>query len=179
MAAIDEPELERLLDLVRELLGAADDSVLADANRTVNDALHLQPESVEAWLLKCQIASALGDDHAALAAVEMALKRSPQRTEALYWRGAILGDLGRAREALHAIEAALRLIGDDAHWLLEDLYFEKVTLLDALGLAAAALATREAALARCPGSSLIRDALAETARARLRSSLRVLRGGIE
>ena len=67
------------------------------------------------WLLKCQIASATGDDLAALAAVEMALAASRARTarvvrrpdrgphrsaRGLYWRGAVLGDLGRHREAL-------------------------------------------------------------------------------
>src|SRR5215475_1909589 len=113
MAAAYESELERLLDQVRELLGAGDDALLADANTAVNQALQLHPSCVDAWLLKCQVASAAGDDLAALAAVEMALHRSPHRAEALYWRGAVLGDLGRHREALRSIEAALRVLHDE------------------------------------------------------------------
>src|SRR5678816_2588625 len=102
-----ESELERLLDQVRELLGAGDDALLADANTTVNQALQLHPDSVDAWLLKCQVASATGDDIAALAAVEMALRRAPHRSEALYWRGAVLGGLFRPRAAAGAIALAL------------------------------------------------------------------------
>lgn len=177
MPAAYATELERLLDHVRELLGAGDDALLADANAAVNNALQLTPDCVDAWLLKAQIASATGDDHAALAAVEMALKRAPHRSEALYWRGAVLGDLGRHREALRSIEAALRVIGDTDHWLLEDLFYEKVTLLDSLGLHDAAVAACEAGLDRCPGSPLLRAALAPAQRARVRSGLKVLRGG--
>lgn len=177
MPAAYESELERLLDQARELLGAGDDSMLLEANTAVNQALMLHPDSVEAWLLKCQVASAAGDDHAALASVEMALHRAPHRAEALYWRGAVLGDLGRHREALRAIEAALRVLANADHWLLEDLFYEKVTILDALGLHDAAVAACEAGLDRCPGSPLLRAALAPAERARVRSSLKVLRGG--
>lgn len=177
MAAAYETELERLLEQARELLGAGDDTLLVEANTAVNQALQLNPDSIEAWLLKCQVASATGDDLAALAAVEMALRRSPHRAEALYWRGAVLGDLGRHREALRSIEAAMRVLGDADHWLLEDLFYEKVTILDALGLHDAAVAACEAGLDRCPGSPLLRAALAPAERARVKSSLKVLRGG--
>jgi tetratricopeptide (TPR) repeat protein len=177
MPAAYESELERLLDQARELLGAGDDSLLVEANTAVNQALQLNPDSVEAWLLKCQVASAAGDDYAALAAVEMALHRAPHRAEALYWRGAVLGDLCRHREALRSIEAALRVLANADHWLLEDLFYEKVTILDALGLHDAAVAACEAGLDRCPGSPLLRAALAPAERARVRSSLKVLRGG--
>ena len=177
MPAAYESELERLLEQARELLGAGDDTLLVEANTTVNAALQLSPECVEAWLLKCQVASAQGDDLAALAAVEMALRRSPHRAEAMYWRGAILGDLGRHREALRCIEGAMRVLGDADHWLLEDLYYEKVTILDSLGLHDAAVAACEAGLDRCPGSPLLRAALAPVERARVKSTLRVLRGG--
>ena len=177
MSAAYESELVRLLEQARELLGAGDDALLADANTAINHALQLSPDSIEAWLLKCQVASATGDDQAALAAVEMALRRAPHRAEALYWRGAVLGDLGRHREALRSIEGALRVLGDADHWLLEDLFYEKVTILYALGLHDAAVAACEAGLDRCPGSPLLRAALAPAERARVRSSLKVLRGG--
>jgi tetratricopeptide (TPR) repeat protein len=171
-------ELERMLDRARELLGAGDDAVLVDAVAIVNQALQLQPGSVDAWLLKCQIASALGDDPGALAAVEMALRSAPYRLECLYWRGAVLGDLGRHREALKSIEAALAVLDGDDHWLLEDLLYEKVILLDALGLHDAAVAACKAGLDRCPGSALLRAALVPTERTRVKSSLKVLRGGV-
>ena len=51
MPAPYESELERLLDHARELLGAGDDALLADANRAVNQALQLAPDSVDGWLL--------------------------------------------------------------------------------------------------------------------------------
>ena len=169
-------ELERLLDQVRDLLGDGDDAKLSEANLVVNQALQLRPDEVQAWLLKCQIASAMGDDLAALAAVEMALATS-HRPEVLYWRGAVLGDLGRHREALQSIEAALRGLADEPHWLLEELFHEKVTVLDALGLHDAAVAACAEGLERCPGSALLRAALAPAERARVRGTLKVLRGG--
>ena len=91
-----------------------------------------------AWLVKCQISSARGDDVAALAAAEAALAQAPSSPEAHYWRGALLGDLGHVRAGLAAIERAFALAGDRDAWLLEDLYFEKATMLDALVLRALA-----------------------------------------
>jgi len=170
-------EFDRLLDRARALLGEADDALLGEAHTAVNQALTLCPNSVDGWLIKCQVASATGDDIAALAAAEMAQHRAPERAECLYWRGAVLGDLGRHREALGAIEAGLCAITADDHWMLEDLYYEKAMLLEALGLHDAAVSTCEAGLARCPGSALLRAALAPVERARVRSSLTVLRGG--
>jgi tetratricopeptide (TPR) repeat protein len=172
-----DSEFDRLLDRARELLGEADDALLGEAHVAVNQALTLCPNSVDGWLVKCQVASATGDDISALAAVEMAQHRAPERAECLYWRGAVLGDLGRHREALRAIEAAFRVITDDDHWMLEDLYYEKAVVLDALGLHDAAVATCEAGLHTCPGSALLRAALVPAERARVRSSLKVLRGG--
>ena len=176
MHALDS-ELDRLLDRARELLGEADDTRLGEAHIAVNQALTLCPSSVDGWLVKCQVASATGDDIAALAAVEMAQHRAPERAECLYWRGAVLGDLGRHREALRAVEAAFRAITSDDQWMLEDLYYEKAVILDALGLHDAAIATCEAGLRSCPGSPLLRAALVPVERARMRSSLKVLRGG--
>lgn len=172
-----ETEFERLLDTARELLGAGDDAQLPEANQRINEALRLRPDSVDGWLVKCQVASATSDDIAALAAVEMAARRAPNRAETLYWRGAVLGDLGRHREALRAIEAGLRVLGEPEHWLTEDLYFEKMTILDALGLHDAAVVACSEGLAQCPGSALLRAALAPAERARVRGTLKVLRGG--
>jgi tetratricopeptide (TPR) repeat protein len=173
----DESEFDRLLERTRELLGANDDTHLGEATLHINQALMLRPDSVDGWLIKCQVISATGDDVAALAAAEMALARDPNRAECLYWRGAVLGDLGRHREALRSIEAALRSLVTADLWLLEDLFYEKVMILDALGMHDAAVATCERGLQKCPGSALLRAALAPAERARVRSSLRVLRGG--
>lgn len=170
-------EYDRLLERARELLGAGDDGLLVDANLAVNHALVLRPDSVEGWLLKCQVQSATGDDLAALAAAEMAVARAPLRAECLYWRGAVLGDIARYPDALRAIEAAFELATDDDHWLLEDLYYEKVMILEALEMPDAAVAACEAGLRACPGSALLRAALAPAERAKLRSTLKVLRGG--
>lgn len=172
-----DTEFDRLLEHARELLGAGDDAMLVDANVAINQALTLRPDSVEGWLVKCQVASATGDDIAALACAEMACTRAPARAETLYWRGAVLGDLGRYRESLRAIESAFRAITDDDTWMIEDLYYEKAMILEALGLHEAAVATCEAGLVHCPGSALLRAALMPAERARLRSTLKVLRGG--
>jgi tetratricopeptide (TPR) repeat protein len=172
-----DSEFDRLLDHARELLGGGDDSLLVDANIAVNQALTLRPDSIEGWLVKCQVASATGDDIAALAAAEMAHARAPHRAETLYWRGAILGDLGRHHESLRAIEAAFRAVTNDDQWMLEDLYYEKAMILEMLGLHEAAVATCEAGLSECPGSALLRAALVPAERARVRSGLKVLRGG--
>lgn len=177
MRAGYDSEFDRLLDRARELLGAGDDALLVEANTAINQALTLRPDSVDGWLVKCQVASATGDDIAALASAEMAHTRGPNRAETLYWRGAVLGDLGRHREALRSIEAAFRAITADDHWMLEDLYYEKSMILESLGLHEAAVATCEAGLSRCPGSALLRAALVPAERARVRSSLKVLRGG--
>ena len=170
-------EYDRLLEKARELLGAGDDALLADANLAVNHALVLRPDSVEGWLLKCQVQSAAGDDLGALAAAEMAVARAPLRAECLYWRGAVLGDIARFPDALRAIEAAFELATEDDHWLLEDLHYEKVMILEALEMPEAAVAACEAGLRACPGSPLLRAALAPAERAKLRSTLKVLRGG--
>lgn len=172
-----DSEFDRLLDLARASLGAGDDTQLSEANASINQALTLRPDSVDGWLVKCQVASATGDDIAALAAVEMAIQRSPERAECLYWRGAVLGDLGRHREALRAIERALRALTTDDYWMLEDLFYEKATILDALGLHEAAVATCELGLQKCPGSALLRSALAPVERARVRATLKVIPGG--
>ncbi|HEY4241263.1 MAG TPA: tetratricopeptide repeat protein [Kofleriaceae bacterium] len=172
-----DTEFDRLLDRARELLGEGEDGVLAEAAAAVNQALTLRPESVDGWLVKCQVSSATGDDIAALAAVEMAHLRAPERAETLYWRGAVLGDLGRHREALRSIEAAFRALAEGDAWMIEDLWYEKVMILEALGLHDAAIAACEAGLSICPGSALLRAALQPAERARVRSSLTVLRGG--
>ena len=172
-----DTEFDRLLDQARELLGAGEDGLLVAAHNAVNQALTLRPDSVDGWLVKCQVASATGDDISALAAAEMALHRAPNRAETQYWFGAVLGDLGRHREALRSIEAAFRAIIADDHWLLEDLFYEKATILEILGLHEAAVATCESGLQACPGSALLRAALVPAERARVRSGLHVLRGG--
>jgi tetratricopeptide (TPR) repeat protein len=119
--------------------------------------------------------SALGDDVAALAASEMAVRRAGDRAEVHYWRAAILGDLGHYEEGLRALDRAFRTLGEDDAWLLEDLYYEKATMLDAMGAREAAFATYEAGLERCPGSAILRAGLEPFERSK--PALKVLRGG--
>jgi tetratricopeptide (TPR) repeat protein len=175
----DGDEFEDDLELARNLLGASDDlAVLEDANDACNRALAQRPDDVSAWLVKCQILSARGDDLAALAAAEMAVRRAPRTAEAHYWRAAVLGDIGRYHDGLKALDRAFRSLTDEDGWMLEDLYYEKATMLDALGEREAAVATYEAGLERCPGSTLLRAGLEPLQRARVRSTFKVIRGGL-
>src|SRR5688572_28258014 len=144
-------EFEDALEMSHALLGGNEGaSDLWEANEYVNRALRLRPTDPEAWMLKCQIMSALEDDAAALASAEMALRRAPRSAEAHYWRAAVLADMERYADALKAIERAFRCMTDDDEWLLEDLYYEKAAVFDAIGRQDEALATFEAGLKRCP-----------------------------
>ncbi len=174
-----DDQVTELLEVARDLLGTGDDArALAEANLAVSRALALRVDDPRAWLVKCQVLSAQGDDAAALAAAEMALRRAPRMAEAHYWRAAILGDLGHYRDGLRAVDRAFTHVGDDDAWLTEDLYYEKATMLDALGERDAARATYEAGLERCPGSALLRSGLEPPAAPRRPAMLKVLRGGL-
>jgi tetratricopeptide (TPR) repeat protein len=172
----DDDDYQACLELTRELLARGDDPEdLARANLACNRAIQLRTDDAEGWLLKCQLLSALGDDVAALAASEMAIRRAPHRAEVHYWRAAVLGDLGQYEDGLRALDRAFRALGGDDAWLLEDIYYEKATMLDAMGAREAALATYEAGLERCPGSAILRAGLEPLQRGR--PSLKLLRGG--
>jgi tetratricopeptide (TPR) repeat protein len=174
-----QSEFEETLDMARSLLaGDSDSGDALEANDLVGRALSLRPESCSAWILKCQVLSSLDDDIAALASVEMAIRFSPKAAEAHYWRAAVLSDLGRLDEALRAINRCFRYASLDDSWLLEDLYCEKAMILDALGLSEEAVAAYEAGLKRCPSSSLLHAGLAPMRRAKLKSDMKVLRGGL-
>lgn len=175
MEVVDD-DYDACLELTRELLARGDEpDDLGRASAACNRAIQMRPDEAEGWLLKCQLMSALGDDVAALAAAEMAMRRAPRRAEVHYWRAAILGDLGHYEEGLRALDRAFRSLDCDDSWLLEDLYYEKATMLDAMGAREAALATYEAGLERCPGSAILRAGLEPLQRAR--PNLKVLRGG--
>jgi tetratricopeptide (TPR) repeat protein len=172
-------EYEDSLEMARALLGGNEGaSDLWEANDYVNRALRQRPADPEAWMLKCQILSALEDDPAALAAAEMALRRAPRSAEAHYWRAAVLADMERYAEALKSIERAFRSLGDDDEWLLEDLYYEKGTVLDAIGRQDEALAVYEAGLKRCPDSQILKAGLEPLRKERIRRHLKVLQGGL-
>jgi len=177
-------DFDDCMALARELLATSGHEAggdLYEASDAVNAAIRLRPGNADAWLLKCQIMSALEDDPAALAAAEMALRRAPRRSEAHYFRASVLADMERFPEALRAIERAFRNLGvqgpgsDD--WLLEDLYYEKAALLSALSREDEALSTFEEGLRRCPGSTILRSALEPLRRSRVRARLTVLDGG--
>lgn len=171
-------EYEDSLEMARALLGGNEGaSDLWEANEYVNRALRLRPTDSEAWMLKCQILSALEDDAAALASAEMALRRAPRSAEAHYWRAAVLADMERYADALKAIERAFRCLGEDDDWLLEDLYYEKAAVLDAIGRADEALQTYEAGLKRCPDSQILKAGLEPLRRERMRRTFKVIPGG--
>lgn len=172
-------EFEDSLEMSRALLGGNEGaSDLWEANDYANRALRMRPADPDAWMLKCQILSALEDDPAALASAEMALRRSPRCAEAHYWRAAVLADMERYAEALKSIERAFRCLGDDDEWLLEDLFYEKGAVLDAVGRQDEALATYEAGLKRCPESQILKAGMEPIRRARMRRAFKVLQGGL-
>ncbi len=171
-------EFEDSLEMARALLGGNEGaSDLWEANEYVNRALRLRPADADAWMLKCQIMSALEDDPAALASAEMALRRAPRSAEAHYWRAAVLADMERYADALKAIERAFRYMGKDDEWLLEDLYYEKAAVLDAIGRQDEALATYEAGLKRCPDSQILKAGLEPLRREKNRRMFKVIPGG--
>ena len=174
-----EDQVAELLEVARDLLGTGDDPrALAEANLAVSRALVLKLDDPRAWLVKCQVLSAQGDDAAALGAAEMALRRAPRLAEAHYWRAAVLGDLGHYRDGLRAVDRAFTHLRDEDGWLVEDLYYEKATMLEALGEREAARATYEAGLERCPGSALLRAGLEPLTSPRRTLRTAVRRGGL-
>ncbi len=174
-----ENEFEDVLEMARALLGGNEDAAdLWEANDLVNRAFRIRPSDPEAWILKCQILSALDDDTAALAAVEMSVRRAPKLAEAHYWRAAVLADLERYGDALKAVERAFRHLGHEDDWLLEDLYCEKAMILDAIGRQDEAMATFEAGLKRCPESTILKAGLEPLRRERIRSTFKVIPGGL-
>ena len=173
-----ESEFEDALEMARALLGGSEDnSDLWEANDLANHALALRPGDPEAWMLKAQIMSALEDDTAALASIEMAVRRAPRRSETHYWKAAVLADLQRFPEALRAIDRAFQNLRPDDEWLVEDLYYEKASILDAIGRQDEAVATYEAGIARCPNSHLLASALEPLRREKARARFTVLQGG--
>jgi tetratricopeptide (TPR) repeat protein len=175
---VHQDEFEDSLEMARALLGGYEGAGdLWEANEHINRALRIKPTEPEAWILKSQILSSLDDDPAALAASEMAVRRAPRSAEAHYVRAAVLADMERYHDALKAIERAFRHSGPDDDWLLEDLYYEKAAILDALDRADEAVSTFEAGLKRCPESALLKAGLEPLRRERIRRSFVVIPGG--
>jgi tetratricopeptide (TPR) repeat protein len=171
-------DFDEHLETARALLGSYESvSDLWEANDHTNAALRIRPADLGAWILKSQILSSLEDDPAALAAAEMAVRRAPRSSEALYVRAAVLADMERYPEALRSIERSFRHLTCDDEWLVEDLYYEKAAILDALDRSEDALATFEAGLSRCPESSLLRAGLEPLRRERMRRNFKVIDGG--
>ncbi len=180
METVDQSlvQFESTLDQARALLaGDCDDAEAVKANELASRALSWRPESSAAWIVKCQVHSTLGDDTAALASIEMALRSNPTSSEALYWRAAVLSDLTRHTEALKTINRCFRYLQVDDSWLLEDLYCEKAMILNAIGRDDDAVATYEAGLRRCPRSSLLTAGLAPLKRSAARTKFKLIQGG--
>jgi tetratricopeptide (TPR) repeat protein len=179
MAREDLNDFEDYLEMARSLLGGYESTGdLWEANEYVNLALLMRPKDPGAWILKSQILSSLEDDPAALAAAEMALRRAPKSAEVHYVRAAVLADMERYADALRGIERSFRSLAAGDEWLLEDLYYEKAAILDALDRADEAVATFEAGLKRCPDSALLRSGLEPLERERMRRTFKVIDGGL-
>lgn len=173
-----EQGFDDYVEAARTLLSSYESiSDLWEANSCINQALRLRPAHAGAWVLKSQLMSSLEDDLAALATAEMAVGLDPRSAEAHYVRGAALADLERYDDALAAIDVALDVVDDDEEWLLEDLLYERATLLDALGRSDDAVAAFEQGLRRFPDSVLLQSGLEPLRREKLRGRLRVIEGG--
>ena len=175
----DLNDFDDYLEMARSLLGGYETTGdLWEANEYVNLALLMRPTDPGAWILKSQILSSLEDDPAALAAAEMALRKAPKSAEANYVRAAVLADMERYQHALRGIERAFRCLGKGDEWLLEDLYYEKAAILDALDRPDDAVAAFEAGIRRCPDSGLLRSGLEPLQRERMRRTFKVIDGGL-
>ena len=171
---------QQALNDVRFILGkSVDKPGLCKANELINKILTQEPALVDAWILKCQILSALDDDVAALAAIEMAVKRALFSAEPHYWKSAVLNDLGRRQPALKSIDRAFRCLIDEDEWLVEDLFLEKVGILINLGFSDKALQIAAAGLIRCPHSTVLREKFKQLQQSQMRMQLKVLKGGTD
>ena len=171
-------EYDDCMEMARALLGSYDGaSDLWEANEFVNRALRERPMDPDAWILKSQILSSLDDDLAALAAADMAIRRAPRSAEAHYVHAAVLSDLERYSDGLRSIERAFRFLDADDDWLLEDLFYEKAGILDALDRADEALVTFELGLRQCPSSALLKSGIEPMRVKYARKTFKVLPGG--
>ena len=173
-----QDEYEDCLEMARSLLGGGESpSELWEANERINRALKMRPEEAEAWVIKAQVLSSLEDEVAGLAAANEALRIAPKSAEAQYMRGALLYDMELYDDALPALDKALQLVLLSDDWLLEEIYYEKAAVLDALDRSDEAVAIFEEGLGRCPDSELLRSGLAPLRRERVRRTFRVIPGG--
>lgn len=176
-----QDDFEECLDLARQLLSGSDDVAdLWEANDLCNRALRQRPKDAVAWLVKAQVLLHLDDECAALAAAEMALRRLPRNPEAHYLHASALSQMGRFDDALRSITRAFQFskLTDADPSLVEELYFEKAAILDAMERSEEAESTFELGLQQFPDSELLKAGLAPLRRQRLRRSFRVLNGGL-
>jgi len=173
-----ESDYENALDNARLLLTGDDLPALVEANDQVDQAIAIRPTDPQGWLVKSQVLSAMGDETAALAAAEMTTRRAPKLAEAHYWRATVLADLNRHGDALRSIHRAFRCATPEDAWLIEDLHREKGAILAALGRIKEAVAAFDAGLELFPDSQVLRAEVAPLKREHLRSTLKVLEGGV-
>jgi tetratricopeptide (TPR) repeat protein len=174
-----EENFENLMDMARALLGGFENvNDLWQANQYVNLALRERIDDVEGWILKSQLLSALEDEVAALAAAEMALRYAPNSAECRYIKASVLADMELYDEALLCIDHAFAACRDRDEWLLEELYFEKAAILEAMNLDDEAMALLEVGLNRCPNSPLLNAGIEPLRREKVRRKLKVIEGGL-
>jgi tetratricopeptide (TPR) repeat protein len=175
---LDE-ELDALLDVARGLLAQNEEvEDLWEANELAGRAITLRPLSSDAWLVKAQALSSMGDDFAALACIEKSVRLDAGSAEARYWEAAVLADLERYDDALAAVERTFEVLAEQDDWLLEEAYYEKAIILDAMGDRDGALDTFRAGLERFPDSPVLKAGLEPIQRDRVRRSFKVIEGGL-
>lgn len=176
---MDHESFEHFLQLASSMLASHGDlEDLQKANEYISLALQIRPADGRAWILKGYIMSCLEDDSAALAAAEMAGRVLPRDPEVHYVKAAALADMALFDQALDAVATAFELMVDHGdEWLLEDLYFLKGSLLEAIGHQDEAMSTYDQGLGQCPDSLLLREAATPLQQEFRRRRLRLIDGG--
>ncbi|MEO7054906.1 MAG: tetratricopeptide repeat protein [Rhizomicrobium sp.] len=108
-------------------------------------ALAIDPQAMEAWLLKGALSAASGQQEAALADFDRALAIKPDLPRALYNRALALIGLGRLTEAIESFDRLLLLTPDSA-----EAWTDRGAVLQGTGRLADALASSDRAIALKP-----------------------------
>ena len=101
--------LAEVLWLQIEYSGASSESALANAEKSVTEALRLQPTLSEAWACAGGIAMWKGSLDESESKFRRAIEINPNNTAARHWYSLLLRDTGRLDESLAQIERAVAL----------------------------------------------------------------------
>lgn len=153
-------ESDRALDLISKVISKRSDlnvvlylkamalnsaGRLADAKATLDDLIAAYPTEARAWNLRGTIRYGLGEEHAALADHEQALRLKPDAPDVLVNAALLHARAGRMADALAATDQALRLAPD-----YQIALHRRMTFLNEMGDAAGALDMAQRILQRSP-----------------------------